>query len=323
VIRIAWLFLGLSLVPARAATLGEALRFAGACDASAVVALDGDHFAVASDEDNRLRVYRLSQPGRAVAVHDLNRFLFGRNKAAEADIEGAARLGERVFWISSHGRNKDGQAAPNRHRLFATELVVTIGAVEVRDVGRPCTNLLTRLAVDPRYARFGLATAAQRAPKRADALNIEALAATPGGGLLIGFRNPVPGGRALLATLLNPNETVTGADPKFGDPLLLDLGGLGLRDMCLAEGRYYLLAGATDDGAVSQLYEWTGAAEVLPRRATVDFRGLNPEGICFFTGPGEPRGLVLSDDGGRRVDDEECKALPEARREFRAWRLTP
>jgi hypothetical protein len=50
---------------------------------------------------------------------------------------------------------------------------------------------------DPRLRRFHLAAAAHRPAEAPDGLNIEGLAATPAGSLLIGFRNPLPGGRAL------------------------------------------------------------------------------------------------------------------------------
>lgn len=111
-----------AVIGVRGAGLSEPLVFAGMCDASAAVALAGDLFAVANDEDNILRFYRLGQPGRPVHTYDLKSILFSKPKAPEADLEGAARLGERVFWITSHGRSAQGKLAPNRHRLFALEL---------------------------------------------------------------------------------------------------------------------------------------------------------------------------------------------------------
>jgi hypothetical protein len=60
--------------------------------------------------------------------------------------------------------------------------------------------------------------------------NISPLAATPDEKLLIGFRNPIPGGRALLLPLQNPIEVVREWKPvQFGTPIELDLKGLGIR----------------------------------------------------------------------------------------------
>ena len=57
------------------------------------------------------------------------------------------------------------------------------------------------------------------------------------GKLRIGFRNPKNEDKdALLVPLLNPAEIIKkGARAKFGDPLLLNLGGLGVRDMVACE----------------------------------------------------------------------------------------
>ncbi|MCE6966894.1 hypothetical protein, partial [Cereibacter sphaeroides] len=59
---------------------------------------------------------------------DLNIFLGidPQGKNPEADLEGLSRIGDTVYAITSHGRNKDGKFRPNRHRLFA--LKVTPGA---------------------------------------------------------------------------------------------------------------------------------------------------------------------------------------------------
>ena len=44
------------------APASAAMNYRGPCDASAAVALDADHFVVAGDEDNTLRVYRRGRP---------------------------------------------------------------------------------------------------------------------------------------------------------------------------------------------------------------------------------------------------------------------
>ena len=317
-------FLGFAMVAARGAVLtGTPLVFAGMCDASAAFALSEDLFAVASDEDNILRFYRLQQPGRPVHSYDLNPILSDRRKVAEADFEGAARLGNRVFLITSHGRTAQGKVAPTRHRLIALDCSDGTGGIIVTQVGKAYTNLVADLISEPRFSRLGLANAARLAPKSRGALNIEALTDTPERALLIGFRNPVPQGQALIVPLLNPNEVINGRQPKFGEALFLDLGGLGLRGMGSKGDGYYLIAGPADDEAECRLFVWQGGKAGPQPVEGVRFPGINPEGICFHDAKGRDDFWVLSDDGTRQFKGIDCKLLPEAERRFRAFRLSP
>ena len=317
------LLAGLPLLVGLAAAEPPALVFSGMCDASAAVALGPDLFAVGNDEDNILRFYRVSQPGKPVDTYNLNPFLFGRKKSPEADLEGAARVGNCVYWITSHGRNAEGKPAPHRHRFFALELTAGAGGPGVRPVGRPYTNLVNDLVQDPKLKRFQLAEAARRAPKDPGGLNIEALTDTPEGHLLIGFRNPVPEGRALVVPLLNPDALLQGRPARFGEPRLLDLGGRGLRGIGSTGSGYYLIAGPAGAGADSRIFLWAGG-EAAPRPiAGQRFPGLNLEGLCFHDAAGRRDFLVLSDDGSLPTGGRECKSLPEAGRRFRALRIAP
>jgi len=97
----------------------------GMCDASAAVALDKNHFAVGNDEDNRLRIYRTDLSGLPEQSRDLSGFLKVDPKRPESDLEGAAWLGDRIFWITSHGRNREGKFRESRHRFFATTVQKT------------------------------------------------------------------------------------------------------------------------------------------------------------------------------------------------------
>ena len=138
---------------------------------------------------------------------------------------------------------------------------------------------------------------------------------------MIGFRNPIPQGRALIVPLLNPEDLLSGKRARFGDAILLDLIGLGLRGMESVEGGYYLIAGPADGGGVSQLFFWKGD-ESKPQPVTdIHFPGLNPEGICVVNGS-QSELILLSDDGAREVNGKECKDLPKSQRQFRALRVT-
>jgi hypothetical protein len=71
--------------------------------------------------------------------------------------------------------------------------------------------------------------------RRPGALNIESLCSDRDR-LLIGFRNPTihmeQRDYALIIPMLNPEAVVRGTETtKFGRPVLLNLSGLGIRDM--------------------------------------------------------------------------------------------
>jgi len=301
----------------------QTVHFTGCCDASAAIAVSDDLFVVANDEDNILRAYSRERLGRPVGTADLTAFLNPGKKSPEVDIEGGARMGDRIYWISSHGRNAKGKERESRHRLFATAVVVTNGAVELKPIGNFYAKLLSDMERDPRLKPFGLGRASLSAPKAEGALNIEGLAATPEGHLLIGFRNPIPRGKALIVRLLNPQEVIFGKAPQFGEPVLLDLGGLGIRSLehWPAHDGYIVVAGASDNAPGSRIYEWSGRNE--PPGLLVDnMQTLNPEAVTLVGGGATDELLVLSDDGTLQIRGEECKKLKDPNlRRFRAMTM--
>ena len=238
----------------------EPSQYFGMCDASGAVPISSNLFAVACDEDNILRLYRSDQPGAPVKQFNLNAFLEVRGKSLEADLEGAARIGNRAFWIGSHGRNQNAKERLNRHRLFATDISGHDGDFALTPVGRPYQRLLNDLLADSRFDQFQFEEAARRAPKAPGALDIEGLAATPENHLLLGFRNPIPAGKALLIPLENPNEVIEGKPARFGAAVQLDLGGRGIRDIAWHGETYLIIAGSGQDGGHFQTLSlgWTG-----------------------------------------------------------------
>jgi hypothetical protein len=290
--------------------------FVGMCDASGAVPLSASRMIAADDEDNVLRLYDVEQGGAAIGSADISKALGvplkGKKRPShpEVDLEAATLDGDRAYWLTSHGRNSKGKLKDERLQFFAT----TVG--EPLEVIGSYDRLLDDLIADTRYARFGLAAASEIAPKEPGGLNIEGMTATTDGRLFIGFRNPLPEGRALVVPLLNARELVGGAAAaaRFGDPMLLDLGGQGVRSLSWWRGSYLIVAGDFASGGVSTLYEWDGRG--APVRVDVDLAGLNPEG--FFSPEDRDEIMLLSDDGSVLVDGVECKALEDpARRSFR------
>jgi hypothetical protein len=288
------------------------------CDASAAVALDADHFAVADDEGNLLRVYKRGEDA-PTREFDVAKFL-GASKRGESDLEGAARVGDRVYWISSHGRNREGESAPNRQRFFATQIEGKKGR-KLDPIGKPYAGLLNDLFADPRFKHSGLEEASLRAPKHQGGLNIEGMGARGDGALLIAFRTPVPNGKALIVPLLNPDKVIRGEHGKFGDLIELDLGGFGIRDLAPDENGFLIIASAVRGPHTFRLYYWDGKDGKPEVVSSESFAGWNPEALFRF--PNDPPGVfqVLSDDGRHMGGGRPCKDFPKEQRRFRAGEL--
>lgn len=297
----------------------QTTRYRGPCDASAAAPLDADHFVVANDETNTLNIYRRGE-ARAVGALSLGGFL-GAGKKDEADIEAAAAVGARIYWITSHGRDSSGRPRPSRQRFFATEL--RPGDVPtVAPIGTPYRDLLRDLTESEALAPYRLADAAKRAAEADGGLNIEGLAATPGGQLLIGLRNPLPRLRALVIPLQNPAEVIEGRRAVLGAAIELDLGGRGIRAIAQVGAGYVISAGPPADRGTFALYRWSGNPGDAPvPMAGIDLGDLRPEAL--FAIPQTAQLQLLSDDGGVTTAGVECKKLPAAQQSFRSLIVTP
>jgi hypothetical protein len=296
------------------------VNFLHACDASAAVLVDGtSFFAAASDEGCVLRVYDVDNPGPPVASTDVTAFLEPDDlEETEADIEGAAQIGERIYWIGSHGRSRKGKERKIRQRLFATSVSNGGGAVRLKTVGIPCKSLLSSLISAPALAKFNLAEAAKKKPEEAGGLNIEGLAPTPEGHLLIGFRNPIPGNTALVVRLRNPAVLVEGpaAAPDIALAGTLDLGGRGVRalEFVPSLGIYLVLAGPFAEGDDFCLFRWSGDPTATAKPLSADFKPLHPEELIVTSRSGNRLTVrFFSDDG-----TDACKQAAPNERRFRS-----
>ncbi len=294
--------------------------YSGMADASGAVAVGTNLFIVADDEDNILRLYRSDLPGAALNQWDCNAFLRIRGQHTEADLEAAARIGDRAFWMGSHGRNKNGRERPNRGCLFATDIKTNGQQISLTPVGQPYRELLPDLNSDARFSGFHLAEAALRAPKEPDALNIEGLCATPEGHLLIGFRNPIPEGKALVIPMLNPNEVIQGNRPVFGAPIQLDLNGLGIRDMALYQKTYVIIGGSYHGGGKFELFTWDGRSPNPERVKVKHLNEYHPEAIIIYPDKGLSEIQILSDDGTEPVEGVPGKEVKDPlKKSFRSF----
>lgn len=316
------------------------MTFRGICNASAGVALTDDLFVVADDEDkvvnkNRelktlpFRVYSLSQPGMPKLIgelpgSDINPVI-KKNVSGELDLEASAALDGVVFWIGSHSVGSGREQAPNRQRLFAVRFRLEGQQLIVNRVGSTYKTLLGDLEKDPNYGQFKLLDAAVRDSKTQDGLSIEGMTALPGGALAIGFRSPVPDGKALVATLLNPMQVIAGQPARFDKPIRLDLGGQGIRSMDTVDRSILIVGGPAGapvmnsmrTGSVPphRLYRWSGDTSAKPEPL------FQPDLSALFVEAVFPVGnklLLLSDDGKMQLPEGTCQDLSKEQQRFRA-----
>ena len=311
-----------------------------AADASAAVALDSERFIMSDDEHNYLQVYCWDQPeSEPNKATDISSALTLDTEHPEADIEGATWFNNRIFWIGSHGRNKDGKYWESRYNFFATTIAPD-GSATVDGV---YDNLIDALIQYDQIWNLGLEAAIgtagghikknpipDLAPK-VNGLNIEGLCTTADGTkMLIGFRNPRPNGDALVIPLANPEAVVlSGAAAILESPILIDLNGLGIRSMEYSPGigEYLIVAGSHQDGSdepVQYLYNYDFAVQDRDKLATFS-DNVTPEAMFQFPDANEIN--LLSDDGTRIIDTPsgpvENKDLPREQRIFRTRTIKP
>lgn len=309
----------------------DVITYYGLSDASASVAINENMFVVGDDEYNILRVYRRGD-SFPIYSFDITYFLNVEEDYPEADIEGATMIDDCIFWITSHGRNKKGKLRQTRYRFFATKISVDGNDVNINPFGVPCQTLVNELIETKTMRKLGLDLVTELdvyklrelAPKN-NGLNIEGLCASADGKTLyIGFRNPRPSNQitscseALIVPLKNPMKVIENAnDPIFGEPILWDLNGLGIRSMEYSQFHklYFIIAGPHNNESRFVLYSWSGKKgehPILVHKIIAEESGFKPEALICFKG--EASLYLLSDDGSRVIDvfdSSECMEMFE------------
>jgi hypothetical protein len=288
--------------------------YTGACDGSALVPVKGKYFLNASDEDNVLRLYQLGTGGKPIATFDLGDFLKPevnkRGRRKEVDLEAAAVVGDRVYWTGSHGRDKGGEEEPSRQRLFATRIEAVGSGIKVTPVGRPYTGLLNVLKAGQLKSARILAEA-EKKPHLAGGIDIEGLAATRNGTLLIGFRSPLVDNKALIIEITNPGDVLKGStEARVGTETLLDLGGSGIRDIVQGStpDEFFIVAGDLGDKFGGVIYRWILNGRPIRLGHTLPANAGAIEGMLHTA-----NGMFAAADGG---DVGGCKGRAESDRSF-------
>lgn len=304
---------------------GQIRFYRGIANPSGAVALDASHFLCGDDEINQLLLYSFEDGSKPLQTFHLSEIFKGQiedGKKQEIDLEAATFCHELCFWIGSHSTNKDGKARPARQRLFALEVEKFAAGYEVRAHGQIYTRLIDDLIDDPRFARFELDQARKIPPKAPGGLSIEGLSTTSNNELLIGFRNPLyrqqtsETAEALIVRLLNPLEVIQGQPARFGEPITLSLGGLGIRDMTpldpethlIVAGPYDSLSHQTEaSGSPFKLFSWNENSKQLNPLTHVNLGSLNVEAIMIVSEA--PKQICLLSDDGKLSEQLQFRSL--------------
>lgn len=218
------------------------------------------------------------------------------------DLEGLALDSLGYFYaITSHSRDDDGDKKKDRDKLarFRIEADRVVDPVVVGGLKGAL------VAAHPLLA----AAAEIKDVKTSGGLNIEALEITPDRQrLLIGFRSPLQGRLAIIASVENPTAIFDAdAAPQVSSTLqTLDLGGQGIRGMSYIAplNGYLVISGPVSREGTFGLWFWSGQPDASARRVTVP--GLpgfgNAEGVCLAVMEGVPKIVIVSDDGERKQD---------------------
>ena len=301
----------------------EKKQYLGITNPSGAIALNNTMLVVADDEDNKLRIYDRNIVDKPVQTISLSAVFKGKiadGEDLEIDLESGAEIEGTFFWIGSHSSSRTGETRPARHRLFA--VTISLGANDkytVKPAGEIYTTLIDDLKNDNRFDDWHLGHGKKAHCKAIDGLSIEGLAATAKNGLLIGFRNPLSGGKikhnrlvngkALLVELLNPFEVIHGLKAKFSDPIELDLDGLGIREITQRKkNKYLIVAGPYHENLETEkhkkqetrLYKWSKKSGKLNHLKRLDLGDLNIESALFY--PGDNDFVQLLSDDGKLAD---------------------
>jgi hypothetical protein len=280
---------------------GEVLGAWPLCEPSAAIPLDDGGLLVA---DNEGRPEEDGEPVRPTLwiVDGAEPAAVRRDEAAQ-DVEALVRLGDELWVLGSLSRNKDCEVRAKRWEIHVHRPeAFTAAGVRALPAARVLERKKREIAeiegsVDGcRRVLFGglpgsepvcaAIVEAARGPEGlpCDALNVEGAVAADGR-VWVGLRAPLVGGRAVLARVAD------GGALAFDAVHLVDLGGLGIRELATDGDRLYGIAGAVLDpgpGDRSRLFSVpVGGLASGDLPVTVHLADLPPNAESFRLGGGE------------------------------------
>ncbi|MBW4627968.1 MAG: DUF3616 domain-containing protein [Brasilonema octagenarum HA4186-MV1] len=263
---------------------------------------------VGDDESQVLRLYDRNQSGLALNGFDFTSSLgltdtSGSGALREVDIEAATRLNNTIYWTGSNSNSSSGDYRPNRDRLFATQISGTGANTTLSYQGRYDFLEQDVTAWDRNNGHglganyLGLTASATPGviPESINGYNIEGLTIAPDNTTAyVAFRAPLEAASnrsdALIVpvtnftSLLSSTGGGTQGSATFGAPILLDLGGRGIREIQRnASNQYLIIAGSTGSATGTapndfRLFTWTGNPTDAPELRSANLTGLNTGG---------------------------------------------
>ncbi|TBB57029.1 DUF3616 domain-containing protein [Rhizobium ruizarguesonis] len=272
----------------------EATKVSGAaCSSDGKICLlvgDEYRYAVTFDvDDNNVaikdRVFLL--PKKAKDGH----------KYKETDAEGVSFSDGFFYIVGSHGRNKEGEKQDSRYFAYRVPADVLSGGDLGEENGvSPVVEKSERLA-DLLDQSEAVKKANALAPEK-DGTNIEGLAVT-GDKLFVGFRGPLPDGKALIGET-SVNYVFGGGTGRL-ELYPVDLGkDQAVRDLAVYHDGLLILAGPQDrNGGKAAVYIWSAdkALLELAELNPVGSKDRQPETLMVLS---EAKGLIrclVFDDG--------------------------
>ncbi|RTZ96598.1 MAG: hypothetical protein DSY90_10175 [Deltaproteobacteria bacterium] len=263
-------------------------RFKNIYEASGVQQMGDGRVVIIEDEKSRAISHVLTLKTEDILQENPLRF-DQKSKSIKTkliDLEGIADdVNDNLFAITSYSPSIKGKLKQSRQRLVRFRIK---------------ENLISNFEV---FETLGNCIRKKIGVNR---INIEAISFDENGKkLLIGLREPLFEGRSLIIVLENPNAIFDSREePKFSDKIFrLDLNSSGIRAMDFDKklGGYLIVNEIKNsEGKLrSRFWFWPGNADDQPRKIAID--GMenikNIEGITSMCGDGEPRILIVSDDG--------------------------
>ncbi|WP_019499441.1 DUF3616 domain-containing protein [Pseudanabaena sp. PCC 6802] len=263
-------------------------------DSLSAVASIGKNLFLASDETTTVERLKLGAEGRTFSQHQqfqINRYVKLPDSQAEIDIEGMDYDGNYLWIVGSHSLQRDRPKAKqsmaeniesltyvlprrkiaNRHFLARIPLVERDGEYELvsdgdltaaqLEISGSSNDLIEALGADKHLKPF------LKIPGKDNGFDIEGLAVRDRR-IFLGLRGPVLRGWAIVLELevkVKGNKLKLGkigSHKRLYKKHFLQLNGLGIRDLAIADRDLLILAGPTMslDGAV-QLFRWRNALD--------------------------------------------------------------
>ena len=225
-------------------------KFYNIFEPSGITTLDDGKILIEEDDGNvkSLKLVEFTPDAKMIELGNLYipKKLKKKFKKIE-DIEAITSRADIVYAITSHSLSRDRKRKKSREKLIM---------FHYDDSSMVDLYIYTQLKADllkafPRLFENIL---------HIDDMDIEGLALDEDGGLLIGFRSPLSHLKAIVIKIKNPNEVFLEHKAiVFENPIFLDLGGLGIRDISYDNDKkgFWIIAGDVNErGDNFKLYFW-------------------------------------------------------------------